>query len=365
MSSFVHYAGLGKLLLTKPLHVKRSPEALFLCSSNICNFTCKMCGNDKYVKDKSILGFDDFKKIYDQIRPKKISLTGFGEPFMNPRLLDMVKYSNKHGSWTSITTNFSLVSDIIPDIVKSGLDLIMISIDGATSKTYCAVKPQGDFDQITSDIKALQKEKKEQGVSCPKIRFNYVILEDTIGEIADFVELTKKLDVDHIKFYPERNTGYKLLSEMSEDEKNTFRRAQKLAKKYGINTNLQGIEAEIGQYISGIEHPGGANIENNPKKFYRCLYPWLVTMIEVNGMVGPCPHYWIRKDEEFFGNIKEQDWEDIWNGEKYKSLRKAMKGRKAIDPRCRECRGYSLEMLMKINKSVPGFLRTPLIKLFS
>lgn len=143
----------GRNLNRVPLHsvVPRTvPFAIGIGPSDFCNFKCNYCfqSTEKGVRDPKILAFSDFKIIISQIEQllkkgndelKIIRFIGNGEPFLNKRIVDMVKYASERNlaDRYEITTNGSLLTHELTDkLVDSGLTRLLISIQGVTKEKY-------------------------------------------------------------------------------------------------------------------------------------------------------------------------------------------------------------------------------------
>ena len=69
-----------------------------------------------------------------------------GEPYINPKFLEMVSYASKKKIFTSTSTNAHyLDSETARKTVESGLDKLIISIDGTSQDTYEAYRIGGKY----------------------------------------------------------------------------------------------------------------------------------------------------------------------------------------------------------------------------
>src|SRR3989344_7511599 len=84
------------------------PFKLKFENTNLCNINCTMCPHSKEIglyRKKGYLTFDNFKYVFDQVKPIYLNLTGIGEPFLNPHIYDIVKYSTDHKAVVKFDTN--------------------------------------------------------------------------------------------------------------------------------------------------------------------------------------------------------------------------------------------------------------------
>ena len=144
------------------------PYAIMVDPSGACNFRCCFCPCNnafEFKKDRhQIMKFSTFQKVVDGLLqfPNKvpvIDLYGLGEPLLNPKFVDMVRYLKQADCCSMIrtTTNGSLLTpELCNELVDSGLDYIKISIEGMSSEDYqklCDVKI--DFDALVEKIRYL------------------------------------------------------------------------------------------------------------------------------------------------------------------------------------------------------------------
>jgi len=184
-----------------------TPFVIFIDPSSRCNFSCKFCPNSR-MKNKSIMSFELFKHIIDQLtdfpdKLKVLRLYGFGEPLLNPRFFDMVKYAKekKIADKIDTTTNASLINHVFnTPIIDAGIDRINISINGMNDKQYFDFTfYKIDFNKLVDDLTNLYKNKKQCEIII-KINGDYLSLEDkqrfndVFGPIADgiYIEHTSR-----------------------------------------------------------------------------------------------------------------------------------------------------------------------------
>ena len=128
-----------------------TPFTVVLDSSEVCNFKCNYCfraDKDKavwgYAKENKLMDWDLFEQAVEQIMEfdepiKQISLSNHGEPLCNRRVPDMIRYIKEKGikSRVSIHTNASLLDEAyVCDLADSGIDKVVVSLQGMTAEKY-------------------------------------------------------------------------------------------------------------------------------------------------------------------------------------------------------------------------------------
>ena len=115
--------------------------------------------------------FDLYKKVVDQIKGHCVWLTlySWGEPFLNREIDKYVAYANEANIATFISTNLNkpLTPDMAERIIRSGLDVLIVSLDGVTQDVYEVYRVGGRLDRVIDNIKLLVQKKKELGSKTP------------------------------------------------------------------------------------------------------------------------------------------------------------------------------------------------------
>jgi len=348
----------GLTILRKPLVVRTAPLHFQLEPATGCNLLCQTCQVPDYTPEQcKHMPFEKFKHVFNQIRPIKVALSGAGEPFLNPDLLEIIRYAANGGASVLTTTNFTLCAKKIEQVVDSGLSLIKISLDAARAETYEKIRGRPFFDRILRDIEVLQRVKRARGVQTPFIRLQFVLQADNLGEIEQMIDLAHRLGANSVYFQPletlliaERKNELTRGVEF-EDLSKRLAAAEQRADELNIGTNagvlIGGLENYFRKYEPGIP-------QEPPQRV--CLLPWFSLYITVDGYVRPCCSF--GEGETFvLGNIFEQDfWKEIWNNKKYQNLRQEALARNLRYTVCRNCTPNRLRDFVRLAGVLPGFL---------
>jgi len=344
-----------KNVVLKPLTMGQLPIHIQLEPTTYCNLNCKACTRLKYLQHFQHLSLEKFEQIVAQIHPLKISLSGAGEPFMNPDLFEMIRLAKSMGCSMNTTTNCTLLTpEICVQIVKSGLDLVKISIDGATRDTYQQSRREDRFEQVIEGIRSLTNAKKQHGSATPFIRFNYVIFKENYHELAEAVKLAASLGVNAIYFQPLDLIGIEerfddLVGELAyEDLAREIRRALDINQSHSVNTNLRILARNLPLYWKKYQ------LETSHHDPRRCILPWFSTYITLEGTVHPCCS--CSQPQTIMGNIFEMPFNAIWNGTKYQQFRQAIREGKRPYAICTNCVPETMLDIVRSSSILPGFL---------
>lgn len=287
-----------------------TPFIVFVDPSEACNFQCKFCptGDKDLMKSlpgrgHGLMDFDLYKHVIDDLctfpgKVKVVRLYKDGEPLLNPRFADMVKYAKQSGCCDRVdtTTNASLLTHkMCDDIVEAGLDRINISVEGVNAKQYQDFsKWTLDYDTYVDNIRYLYEHKTNLEMLV-KINGDVITKEeqqqflDTFGDITDDIFIESVMDC-----WP------------------TFEQ-----KKVKVN-ETRGI------------------YDNKIKEVLVCPYVFYSMYVNSDGMVSLCFLDW--KHELLLGDAKTQSLKDIWTGDKLKEYRKMfLRGERKGHRVCAEC----------------------------
>lgn len=318
------------------------PYKLQIESASICNLKCRMCPQNNMKRVKCFLKFHIFKKIYDEIRPPYVNLTGIGEPLMNPDIFKIIKYAKSKGSYVKLDTNGMLLTEEnINRLLDSGIDIVSNSIDGIDKKTYEKIRIGSDFDRVIKNLKNLVKIRNLRKATT-EIHIFFVLQKDNFMQFPEFIKFVDSIGVDSIsgtfiqeesyqnnrKFNIE-NCSKKELDELIKKLKNMKTRA---------NLEIEGVFEIINKW------------EDNKKKNYSkvpCYKPWYSPFVTADGTVTPCC-YCVDK-EIILGEASKESFKKIWNNEKMKKFRKMVaSNRTGLCTRCGSDESYIKEQFNRI-----------------
>ena len=293
--------------------------------------------------------FEDFKKVYDEVRPIKINVSGLGEPFINPDVFKIISYAKKHGSAVNCASNFTLVGDKINEIIDSGISQVKVSIDAATPETFLKIRKFDLFDTLVGNIRKLNKIKKERGLSHPDIRFNFALQRDNIDELIPTIHLAHELGIttlfiQYLAYVDREDRKEKLVGDLtSEKIKTVIKEAEQLTNSLGISTNIDMWLKEFDYFWQNMSPGQCFSPDSRP-----CYFPWFSSWIDANGDVRPCPVIPWRRDVAIMGNVFKQSFAVIWKNSKYRNFRRIHACGKRPTDVCKTCLPVSLSSLFQI-----------------
>lgn len=152
-----------------------SKTTLQIHVTNACNLRCKHCYVSSGLPFDSEAGLETWMKVIDvaQSRYEKVHVTiSGGEPLLVPWLPDLLKHIKARGLRTSILSNGMLWTDKRISEIGRYVDLVNVSLDGATEEVHDAVRGKGSFRQAIRGISRLGAAQMEVGINVCLMRSN-------------------------------------------------------------------------------------------------------------------------------------------------------------------------------------------------
>ena len=146
------------------------------------------------------MSIDDFKKLVDQVADRAFMMMMWnqGEPYLNSCFNEMVRYAHEKDIFTFTSTNGHYIrTDVEAEaIVDSGLDEIIVSLDGVDQETYAQYRVGGDIDRVFDGVRRLVEAKKRRGGEGPLINLQFIVMRHNEGDMAAAEAKARELDVD-------------------------------------------------------------------------------------------------------------------------------------------------------------------------
>jgi radical SAM protein with 4Fe4S-binding SPASM domain len=298
-------------LLSKPIQWGL-PIAVSIEPTTSCNLRCPECpsGLRSFTRPTGMLSFDLFQKMLSEIYQTTSYVLFYfqGEPYLNKQFLNYVRFAKKLNLYTATSTNAHyLTSEVAKETVESGLDRLIVSIDGITQEVYEKYRIGGDLQKVIDGVTHVVHWKKELKSKSPYIIFQFLVVKPNEHQVQMVEELAQKLGVDQVLFKTAQIYDYKNGSPLIPDNTKYAR--------YQLN------------------HKGEYQIKNQLNN--HCWKLWHQTVMTWDGKIVPCC---FDKDAQYeMGNISKMSFSQIWQSNSYQHFRNQLiKGRNHIEM-CTNC----------------------------
>lgn len=298
-------------LSKKNLHVGL-PLGISIEPTTTCNLGCPECpsGLRSFSRDTGSVQKETYQNILDQLAPSLIHTFFYfqGEPYLSKDFLDMVRYAKKKRIYTSSSTNAHYLNDeMARKTVESGLDRLIISIDGTTQEAYEAYRKRGQLSKVIDGTKNLIKWKKELKSSSPHLVFQFLVVQQNEHQIEELHDLANELGVDEVVLKTAQVYDY--------ENGNALIPKQ---EKYSRYKKLSNGKFELKNKL----------LNQCWKMWHSCVFTW-------DGKVVPCC---FDKDAQHqFGDVKEVDFKEIWRSAPYEHFRQSLLVSRSEIDICKNC----------------------------
>jgi radical SAM protein with 4Fe4S-binding SPASM domain len=316
-------------MLLKTDRVLGMPVNIVLEPTNVCNLRCPICETGAGIlgRPSGMMTYDNFCKIVDKLHPSlnMMYLYFMGEPFLNKRIYDMIRYARKKNIYISLCTNgFNMDPE---QIIDSGLDELWVQIAGLTPETHAHYRQGSDLDEIFRDVKRitdLKKQRLAEGRSAPtKVILGYFVMKSSEADVPKVRDKGFDLGVDEVQFIEacvrtvEQGKEYLPCDESFWFyDRAEFERGRLTPKK-----KLTGVCASI---------------------YFSMSIAW-------NGDVYPC----CRDPKGLWkmGNVLEQPTGAIWNSATFRKFRASVRNNPASVQVCAQCSGLGIPYMFDYKSS--------------
>ncbi len=262
------------------------PQTLSLKISGVCNYSCKFCGAHSSISKlrtrsltKHFMHYENIKNIVDNaftMGVENIYLTGLGEPFLHPQIMDIISYIAKRGFKITIFTNASIYK-VTSEILKlpSSYKLLFVVNLSATDRIKYARIHGVDPEFFTRTLESIRNLNQRH-----KVLLSYIFNKDNSGDIFKFIVLANSIGIKNLqfKFMTENNTEYKKLACSHKQLAILLRnlnRIKTLCKNYGMEVDLSPILGYFWQKTRKITT-------------LPCFHGWFTPLIGLDGDIYNC-----------------------------------------------------------------------------
>jgi MoaA/NifB/PqqE/SkfB family radical SAM enzyme len=263
------------------------PRQWMIEITNRCNLRCAMCSRHTVAFKQSDMPLSFFQRLIDRAGGiEGIWPYGFGEPMLHPDLWKMVAYAKSRRMTVSLSTNATLLrGSAVDEMLKSGLDYLILAVDGATRDVYEANRKDAAFSSVRKNIETFLELKVARKAPI-HVTLQMIRLRNNAHEATRFRKMWRRPGVDCIRIREDLSI---------------------------------------------------ASVEKRPHA--PCFFLWRGPLfVQAAGTILPCPYY---HGAAPFGDLHSQNPEAAWNSARMQALRTAhVKGDLSAFPLCQQCPRY-------------------------
>jgi radical SAM protein with 4Fe4S-binding SPASM domain len=289
------------------------PYAASIEPTTACNLGCPECpsGLKQFTRPTGRLSLEKHEEILNKLGKQLFYINYYfqGEPFIHPEFLKLIKTANKRNIYTSTSTNAHFINEqVAEEIIYSGLDRLIISIDGLTQKTYEQYRVNGKLSKVIEGTKNVIEAKKKFKSKTPHIIFQFLVVKPNEHEVDQVFQLADEMGVNEVRLKTAQLYDYKHGNKlMPTNEKYARYKKQK----------------------DGTYKPKYKLLNN-------CWRMWSSTVLTWDGKVVPC--CFDKDAQHILGDIANySNFNAIWKNVDYVRFRKAVFTNRSEIDICKNC----------------------------
>jgi len=288
------------------------PISIAVEPTTSCNLRCPECpsGLRAFTRSTGMLDENFYRSVIDELRRDIMYMIFYfqGEPYLHPSFTELVKYAVSKNIYTATSTNAHFLNDDnAKKTVESGLDRLIISIDGTTQETYEQYRKGGTLSKVIEGAENIVKWKKKLHSKKPHTIFQFLVVRHNEHQTEEIKTLAKNIGVDEVAF--------------------------KTAQVYDYENGNDLIP--LNEKYSRYKKNGDGRFHIKNELLNHCWKMWHSCVITWDGKVVPCC---FDKDASHqLGDVNENSFSEIWNSSAYDRFRASLlKSRSSVDI-CNNC----------------------------
>lgn len=306
------FSSFAKARKNKRAVIDGFPLSISVEPTTACNLRCPECpsGLRSFTRQTGKMDEEVFKKIIDELHLTLFYLIFYfqGEPYLHPQFLDMVSYAASKSIYTATSTNAHFITkEVAEQTVKSGLDRMIISIDGATQETYGSYRKEGKLSKVLEGTKNMADARKRLGKQKPLLVWQFLVVKPNEHEIGEIKSLAKKYGVDKVAFKTAQIYDYESGSDLIPDQDKYSRYKKTSNGSYALKNR---------------------ELDECWKMWHSCVITW-------DGKVVPC--CFDKDAQHTLGNVSEFSFEQIWRSNSYNDFRNQLLNSRNEIEMCKNC----------------------------
>lgn len=288
------------------------PYALSIEPTTACNLACPECpsGLKQFTRPTGKLDLGFHENMLQNVGKQVFYINYYfqGEPFLHPDFLALIKQAKTHKIYTATSTNAHFIDQQkAEEIIKSGLDRLIISIDGLTQKSYENYRVQGKLEKVIEASKFLVQAKEKLKSKTPYLIFQFLAVKQNEHEVQDIFKLGNDLKIDEVRIKTAQFYEYKNGNPLMPENEEYSRYKRKSDGTYSL------------KYTTGNH----------------CWRMWSSSVLTWDGKVVPCC---FDKDAKYvLGSVADANFQDIWKSPQYRNFRKSILGNRNTIDICQNC----------------------------
>ena len=302
-------------ILGKGQTVSWQPTHLSIFVTDRCNFHCDMCPAhstkipESYVhrhRAAPEMSLNLFRYIVDRYPNLiRVELIGTGEPLLNLHFFDMVTESIKRRMIVNAFSNGYSLDAYIPNLIRSGLDRLCVSLNGHTAKEFHRMtgNPEEYYSRILRNVETLVQARNKERASL-QVELSFIIDRYNYRYMKEMIEVGETLGADSVIFLHFQATPF---NGFTPEERCIY------AGDPAVREELAALASR--KYRCDVTWPYLLRDSGDARSV--CRWPFSILQVDGNGNIGGCPMQLLNMHEN--GKVYDKD---AWNNDYFRDLRR-------------------------------------------
>jgi radical SAM protein with 4Fe4S-binding SPASM domain len=286
--------------MLRKTRLRGRPYFYWMDICNFCNLRCPLCdtGRQALRRPQTMMKFEDFTRLFAKVEPYalEVCLYNWGEPLLNKDVYRVIEHVARHNVGTTLSSNFSLTlgDDQLHALVRSGLENLTISLDGASQEVYEIYRRRGDFGRVVDNVQRLLAVRRDVGATTPVVEWQFIVFKHNEHQQETARRMAREIGFDRLRFASP-------------------------AMPYVDMFNLE-LASQFMPKNPDYWQYNPALIQNRDYVDEQiCHYLYRTAAINPDGGVTPC--CFLHNSHHDFGNLNTADLDGMWNNALYRSAR--------------------------------------------
>lgn len=357
-------------VLPNPPLTAPHPTRVWFALTGRCNLSCIHCPRIAGVSSDVDMAPEMYERLLTEVfgKTQEVVFGGnnLGEQMVHPAFFPVLTDIRATGAKVVLTTNGTkLDEEAAQQLARLGIRL-RISLEGM-GEVYQQIRG-AKWDKLMVGLRAYRDEAQRKPDAGSTLEFCMTAFAANVHQLPELVRTAKELNADRIlvQHLLPKNTEQKVQSlffhRMTANE--VFDKTETVARETGVHVELPQRLDTGAKSLLRHQEPAPA-VE---KKLHPCYFPWMAANVLENGDVLPCC---VADGSLIMGNLKQQSFDQIWNGRAYQRLRTTVNSDRPL-PSCATCsmrgRGASEDDFTRLSEPasisgrLKGTLKTYLLK---
>lgn len=308
---FLYFSFLISRIIKRPV-VWGNPFTLSIEPTTACNLACPECpsGKKEFTRNTGKLDIELNKRILHEVGKFSFYINYYfqGEPFLHPDFLALINEAKKRKIYTATSTNAHFISDkVAEDIILSGLDRLIISIDGVTQQSYEGYRVHGKLSKVIEASKALVEAKRKFNSSTPHLIFQFLVVKPNEHEIPAVFDLAKTIGIDEVRLKSAQLYDYVNGNPLMPQQ-------EKYARYKRLKDGTYRLKYKTGNH---------------------CWRMWSSCVLTWDGKLVPC--CFDKDAQHTIGSLDNTSFKEIWKSNPYQNFRKSVLTKRNQIDICTNC----------------------------